>query len=396
MRSGKLIVVFASAVGLIPLVAGVPVVGGGESGGDQIFDLTTYAEFSGCLGDPEVGVDPSCAAFDFDFDGDVDLVDFARFEHAFGLSIPPGMVLVPAGTFQMGDSWSEGSSIERPVHPVDLSPYSIDKYEVTNAQYAAALNWALAQGNQITVTGGVVYKYNSGTSYLYCDTTTSSSHSRITWNGSTFGVASGKEDHPMVMVSWYGAAAYSNWRSAMEGRQVCYDLSTWECNFGVAGYRLPTEAEWEKAAAWDPEQQKHFRFGEHSDGCGYNCLDAHRANYGSSGDPFESGGYPWTTPVGYYDGSNHGGYQTQNAQSYYGCYDMSGNAWEWCNDWYLGTYYSSSPGSNPTGPGEGTYRVLRGGGWDGGPSGCRSAGRAGGWPGVRYGGLGFRCVLGTP
>ncbi len=303
------------------------------------------------------------------------------------------MVIVPGGGFEMGDPWSEGGSDELPVHTVYLSPYNIDTYEVTNQQYCNGLNWAYGQGliDNPDLHGGVVYK--AGDSEPYCDTTTSSSYSRITWNGSTFGVVAGKEDHPMVTVSWYGSVAYCNWRSAMEGKPLCYDLSTWTCNFDVNGYRLPTEAEWEKAAGWDPVQFRHFRFGEHTDGCGYNCLYGQRANYGSSGDPFESGPDPCTTPVGYYDGTDHGGtYPTQDAQSYYGCYDMSGNLWEWCHDWYSSTYYSSSPGSNPTGPGSGTSRVLRGSHWNGCPSFCRSACRDKRTPDSHIDYNGFRCT----
>jgi formylglycine-generating enzyme required for sulfatase activity len=305
---------------------------------------------------------------------------------------PGEMVFVAGGSFEMGDPWSEGDADERPVHTVQLSSYYIDTYEVTNQQYADGLNWAWAQGGLITVTSGVVYKYGSGTSYPYCNTTTSSSYSRITWNGSTFGVVAGKESHPMVMVSWYGAAAYCNWRSAMEGRELCFNLSDWSCDFSKNGYRLPTEAEWEMAAGWDPVESRHYRFGEHTDGCGYNCLDGHRANYWQSGDPFESGAYPWTTPTGYYNGTNYGGYQTQDAKSYYGCYDMSGGVFEYCYDWYSSTYYSSSLPSNPTGPVTGTKRVIRGDGWSGDAHYCRSADRYPFLPNLPDSQLGFRCA----
>ena len=162
---------------------------------------------------------------------------------------PTGMVLIPAGEFLMGDSFypREGNSDELPRHAVTVDAFFMDKNLVTNQQYADALNWANAQGNLITVTSGRVYKYNSGTSYPYCDTTTSYTYSQITWSGSTFGVVSGKGNYPMERVSWYGSVAYANWRSGMQTKPPCYDLSTWNCNFG-SGYRLPTEAEWEKAA----------------------------------------------------------------------------------------------------------------------------------------------------
>jgi len=301
------------------------------------------------------------------------------------------MVFVPGGSFDMGDTFGEGTSDELPVHAVLLSPYYIDKYEVTNEQYAAALNWANAQGGLITVTDGVVYKYGSGNA-PYCDTNSADATSRIHWDGGTFSVTLGKEDHPVLEVSWYGSVAFCNWRSAMEGKPLCYDLSTWTCDFGVAGYRLPTEAEWEKAAAWDPAQQRHFRYGEHTDGCGYNCLDGQRANFWSSDDPFETGAQPWPTPVGYYDGTNYDGYQTQNAQSHYGCYDMTGNAWEWCHDRYSSTYYSSSPDSNPTGVATGSSFVLRGGGWNKLPHEGRAANRDSHSPGGRESYMGFRCA----
>jgi sulfatase modifying factor 1 len=308
---------------------------------------------------------------------------------------PSGMVPVPAGEFEMGDSFGEGDDDELPVHDVHLDAYYIDVHEVTNQQYADALNWAWAEGGLIEVTDGVVYK--ASVTESYCDTTTGSPYSRITWDGATFGVVGGKEDHPMVKVSWYGAVAFCNWRSAMDGRTLCYDLDTWTCDFDAGGYRLPTEAEWEKAAGWDPVLEYHFRFGEHSDGCGENCLDGQRANYENSGDPFETGDEPYTTPVGYYDGTDHGGtYQTQDAQSYYGCRDMSGNVREWCNDWYDASYYGSSPYDNPAGPASGTSRVIRGGLWLYTPNYLRSANRDLNDPDWRAYGDGFRCVAGAP
>jgi formylglycine-generating enzyme required for sulfatase activity len=394
------------AVGLVLFGVGVPALGYGDHNGDGTIDLIDYAEFPACLAGPGEGLGTGCEVFDFDSDTDVDAFDFAAFQWLFGTPMPPGMVLVPAGEFEMGDPFDEGGADDTPVHDVYLSTYCIDTYEVTNQQYCEYLNSAYGQG-LIEVSSDVVYK--AGGSEPYCDTTTSSLWSRITWDGATFGVTTGKENHPMIVVSWYGAVAYCNWRSATEGRPLCYDLSTWTCDLGVAGYRLPTEAEWEKAAGWDPVQSRHFRFGEHTDGCGYDCLDGHRANYWVSGDPYESGSYPYTTPTGFYNGELHykagfgwpgsaTSYQTQNAQSYYGCYDTSGNVWDWCNDWYDADYYDDYPAGswppNPTGPASGTYRVQRGGSWGHSLYACRSAARSFVMPGLRGNCYGFRCAMG--
>ena len=381
-----------------------PATAHGDYDGDHDIDNADFAALAGCLAGPGAGLGSGCGAFDFDWDGDADLADFAVFQQFFATA---PMVSVPGGSFWMGDPNGEGDADEQPAHAVYVSPYYIDTYEVTNQQYVAALNWARAQGALITVTDGRVYRYSGG--YLYCETTTSDSHSRITWdpNTDTFGLVPGKESHPILMVSWYGAVAFCNWRSAMEGKPLCYNLSTWSCTFPLNGYRLPTEAEWEKAAAWDPVSERHYRFGEHTDGCGVDCLDGHRANYDASGDPYEAPSYPDTTPVGFYNGALHykadfgwpaspTSYQTQDAQSYYGCYDMSGNVREWCNDWYSDTYYSSPSGPDPTGPTSGTERVLRGGCWGDQPRACRSADRARLGPGGANSFGGFRCAVGRP
>jgi formylglycine-generating enzyme required for sulfatase activity len=333
---------------------------------------------------------------------------------------PPGMVLIPTGTFQMGNCMdpNEGHSDELPVHAVNLDAFYMDTYTVTNAQYAAALNWAYAQGGSITVTSGVVYQYNSGTSYPYCSTTSAPAgspdygeFSRITWNGTTFGATSGKENHPMVLASWYGSVAYANWRSAMEGKPLCYDLSTWTCNFG-SGYRLPTEAEWEKAARggvaghrfpWsDADTIQHARANYYSD-AGYSYDTSPTRGY----HPLWAVGSPCTSPVGFFAGAlqykvdwgwpgEPTSYQTANGANGYGLYDMAGNVFEWCNDWYDGAYYSTSPPTNPHGPATGTNRVLRGGSWSHDADHCRVARRGYSAPVGRYYHFGFRLALDAP
>ncbi len=305
--------------------------------------------------------------------------------------VPPGMVLIPAGEFQMGNAFdpSEGWSDELPRHVVYLDAFYMDQTEVTNQQYADGLNWALGQGNLIHPTADGVY--DGGYHYIICDTTTSSSYSRITWNGTIFGAVSGKANHPVVQVSWYGAAAYANWRSAMQGRPLCYDTSTWECNWG-GGYRLPTEAEWEKAARGGAAGRR-FAW-SNSD-----MITHARANYYSSSSywydesptrgyhpTFKAGAQPYTSPVGHF------------AANGYGLYDMTGNVWEWCNDCH-GAAYGPGPENNPRGPvcpASGSWRIYRGGSWSNNPVYCRAAFRFNlfaYFPGRRYDDGGFRLAL---
>lgn len=384
----------------------------GDLNGDWVVNLADLAQLLAHYG---MTSGATYEMGDMNGDGAVNLVDLAALLAHYGTVCdpppPPGMVLIPAGEFTMGDTFNEGYGDERPVHALYVNAFYMDRYEVTNQQYATALNWAYAQGGLITVTSGVVYKAGNGTSFPFCDTTTSSSYSRITWNGSTFGVVAGQETRPMVRVSWYGSVAYCNWHSAMEGKPLCYDLSTWTCDFGVDGYRLPSEAEWEKAARggtpshrfpWsDQDTIQHAR-------CNYYSL----SNYTYDTSPTRGhhplwgvGSEPYTSPVGFFDGSlrhkadwNWPGdpesYQTASGANGYGLHDMAGNAWEWCHDWYSDTYYSSSPYTNPTGPASGAYRVIRGGAWGSTPSACRSATRSSGPPASRSHLVGFRCAAG--
>ncbi|MFH1998913.1 MAG: formylglycine-generating enzyme family protein [Planctomycetota bacterium] len=264
---------------------------------------------------------------------------------------PPDWKPVPAGEYEMGDHFGVGYTDELPVHAVYIDAFEMSVNEVTNKQYCTFLNSAYAQG-LIDVITDVVYK--AGGTEIYCDTLAFDPDSRIYWDGNLFAVVAGKKKHPMLEVSWFGAVAYANWLSNEEGLTPCYDLSTWEFNIASNGYRLPTEAEWEKAA----------RGGEHNPYCLYswgNDLEGSKANYWNSGDPFETGPYPWTSPVGYFNG--HQSPAGSDMANEYGLYDMCGNLWEWCNDWYGGSYYSVSPFNNPEGPATGSYRILRGGSW---------------------------------
>ncbi|UCG46928.1 MAG: SUMF1/EgtB/PvdO family nonheme iron enzyme [Phycisphaerales bacterium] len=325
---------------------------------------------------------------------------------------PPNMVLISTGTFLMGDAFCEGGSDELPVHTVKVDSFYMGKYEITNGQYCDYLNSALAQA-LITVINGIVYKADSGMSYPYCDTYSSDSCSQIDYSGGAFSVRSkagrSMANDPMVQVSYYGAAAYCNWRSRQEAKQQCYDLSTWNCAFSNKGYRLPTEAQWEYAARGGRASRR-FPWG--------NYIYHTQANYCSSAlysydkgptrgnNPLWNDGiWPYTSPVGFFDGKmkyqadyswpgSATTYQTTNGANNYGLYDTAGNVYEWCNDWYSATYYSSSPANNPTGPaGPLKYRVLRGGSWLATPVDSRSAARHADMPGGRRNDFGFRIVL---
>jgi sulfatase modifying factor 1 len=332
-----------------------------------------------------------CPSMDITGDCYVDLADFALFADQWltgDHDVPVDMVLIPAGTFQMGDSIGDGFSEERPVHTVTLDSFVMGKYDVTNGQYCAFLNSAYP--SQLKVVDGVVYaSSDSGNSFPYCDTSASDSWSHIAFSNNTFSVRiKGRSDmsnDPMVCVTWYGAVTYCNWRSQQEGKQTCYDLSTWECDFSKKGYRLATEAEWEYAARGGLSG-KRFPWG--------NTITHNQANYYSDSaysydtsttrgfhPTWNDGIYPYTSPVGSFPANG------------YGLYDMVGNVWQWCHDWY--GIYSSSSQTNPAGPTIGSYRVLRGGCWYTRVYRCRVSSRTSGntSPSDRYHFLGFRLAF---
>lgn len=284
--------------------------------------------------------------------------------------VGPDMALIPTGTFSMGDAMSDGLSSETPVHNVNLSAFYLGRYEVTKGLWNNVFQWATNHG----------YKFsNPGV-----------------------GVAS---NVPVQQINWFDAVKWCNARSEKEGYSPAYftDLGwtavyrTGEVNLASsnvrwtgAGYRLPTEAEWEKAARGGLAS-KRFPFG--------NTLTQTQVNYWSTDfESFDVNGnpgphplameFPNVLPVGSF------------LPSGYGLYDMSGNIWEWCWDYYGDTWYSDgqSSGDDTRGPSSASWggdRVYRGGSgvdiaWK-----SRVANRADAPPRFAMGHFGFRVVLPT-
>jgi len=302
------------------------------------------------------------------------------------LPVPRIFVFIPAGTFQMGDSFGEGDSDESPVHSVHVSGFHMQSTEVTNEQMVEVLQWAYDEGDRITATTTTVRNVKSNKELLDLD----NSDCRIVWNSTMkwFELKAAKGGgYPCVAVTWYGAAAYCNYLSEIDGLAPCYDLSDWSCDFSADGYRLPTESEWEKAARGGLSERR-FPWGD--------TITHEQANYYSSSsyeyddsatrgyNPlYDDVGVPYTSPVMGF---------TPNG---FGLYDMAGNVWEWCNDWYGADYYESSHASSPdsTGPVEGSYRVLRAGCWSSLASYCRVSDRGHVVPDInRIALIGFRTV----
>lgn len=251
-------------------------------------------------------------------------------------SVPDGMVHIPAGAFLMGSN--DGSPAEKPVHEVWVDEFVLDKTLVTNKQFAA---FVAATGYLTTLERLLrIARREEGDSELR-----GQSPFEPTWrtHATTLRV-----DHPVVLVSWHDADAYAKW----------------------VGKRLPTEAEWEKAARGGLEQEK-FPWGSQS--------PEGRAAWKRSA---ELEGLAPTCSVTSFEPNN------------YGLFDMAGNVWEWCFDWYSDTYYAVDPTANPTGSESGQYRVRRGASWNVREDfRLRCANRGAMLPDRAWPNLGFRCAL---
>ena len=235
--------------------------------------------------------------------------------------------------------------------------------EVTVDSYVSYLN-ATTNG-ELSVSAGEVSL--ASTSNLLCLTTNAQMEAYVAYDsgapaGSQFSAVTDRGDHPMIFVTWFGAAAYCNWRSSADGYSSAYNPAAgWASVTTNSGYRLPTEAEWYKAAAWNASTASFYKYGISSD-----TISTNSANFLNSGDAYESNDVP-TAPVASYA-----------AVSPYVLYDMTGNVGEWCNDLYSG----SDPDVDP--------HAVRGGGW-GHPAGrCKTTTRTALKPEQPANSVGFR------
>jgi len=256
----------------------------------------------------------------------------------------------------MGSSDGEGDDDEHPQHTVYLDAFWIDKTEVTNAMFAKFIE---ATSHQTTAEEeGCGWVYQPDDDGWECISGADWQHPRGPESN-----LDGLDSHPVVQVSWHDAQAYCQW----------------------ADKRLPTEAEWEKAArgtdgrkypwgnAWDVRTTRRLNFADKNTDFRWSDKEA-------------DDGYRYTAPVGSYP----------SGTSPYGALDMAGNVWEWVADWYDANYYAVSPARNPTGHDLGDHRVLRGGSWDNDVDSVRAVDRFRFNPDTRIDVIGFRCLLPSP
>jgi formylglycine-generating enzyme required for sulfatase activity len=293
--------------------------------------------------------------------------------HDFQNSIGMKLVLIPAGTFMMGsaDNDKEAYDEEKPQHKVTISKaFYLGKYDVTRGQFRKFAEDSGYETEAERVGKGGAY--DSGKGQFFNDVRGRS------WKDPGY---SQTDSHPVVNVTWNDAKRFCAWLSEKEAKR----------------YDLPTEAEWEFACRAGTSSRYYFGDDEAGLQKYANVADLSlKAKWDYSNisikdyqkglaDWFErvswDDGYPFTAPVG------------QFMPNGFGLYDMHGNIYQWCQDWYGRDYYTNSDNSDPKGPSMGVARVLRGGSFDNYPRRCRAARRGRDAPGYRYYSIGFRLRL---
>jgi formylglycine-generating enzyme len=265
-------------------------------------------------------------------------------------------VFVKGGCYEMGDTFGDGDGDEKPVHKVCIDDFYLGKYEVTNAEFEKF----------ISETGYVTTAEKEGTGWGISGSgkTDWGNKKGINWKHPLWqtDTIKNKIRYPVLQVSWYDTQEYIRWLNQKTGES----------------YRLPTEAEWEYAARSGGKSQKYSWGNMNPSG---NIAD----------EPCKRVYQDWTVWEGYDDGYVYtapvGSYKPNGLV----LYDMTGNVWEWCQDWYGDNYYRSSPVNNPKGPSSGSGRVIRGGSWFNYPRSVRASDRYFNLPpDIRYCFLGFR------
>jgi formylglycine-generating enzyme len=271
---------------------------------------------------------------------------------------PFGFAYIPAGNFLMGDTFPNASNLELPVRDVYLDAFYIAKHEVTAELWNQVWQWAKNHGYTDLPAG------NSKGDY-----------------------------HPVHSVSWYDVVKWCNARSEMEGKAPCYTVlgviyrtgypESPNCNRAANGYRLPTEAEWEKSVRGGFSGLR-FPWGDTITHSNANYVSTSFYSYDLSPTrgyhpKFADGVFPYSAPIGKFE------------ENGYGLYDIVGNQWEWCGDWWADSYDSSEV-INPTGPDAGIVRVLRGGSWGDLSNYSRNAARSATGPFNTHPSIGARLV----